>query len=73
MEIFSQSDASHSIYTEITQRNSFMPISKMWLSLNQPNHNYATTICKEILHHISWQFNKWFCHWYSIADKCGLT
>jgi hypothetical protein len=29
MEIFSEFDANHSIYTEITQRNSFMPISKM--------------------------------------------
>jgi len=60
MEIFSEFGANHSIYTEITRRNSFTPVSKMQLSLNQPNHNYATTICKEILHHVSRHFNRRF-------------
>jgi hypothetical protein len=49
-------------------RNSFMPVSKVWLPLKHPNHNYSMAFCKEILQQISSQFKKQFSRWYQVTD-----
>jgi hypothetical protein len=52
MEIFSEFNTNHSLkYRNYMYK--FIYARKQSVTVTQPNHNYVTTIHKEILHHIS--------------------